>query len=340
MRNLLKRGLAGTALVHALGRVSPARVVVLMYHDLRANDDFPNWLRVSVGAFDRQLAWLGRIGRFIGPDQLERPQELQAGVLHFLLTFDDGYVNNLELVPPLLARHRAPAVFFVSTGPMQSQESFWSDVVVTAVQAAQLRELDLRPWGLGLHRFRSGDPARRWDDVQGLLTALKSRGNEDDPAVAGVLEHLRRRHAEVLGRHLPRFRPLRPEEVTALAADPWCTIGSHSHRHAILTRLSDDELVDNLGRSRRLLEDLSGGDVRTLAYPNGDHDARVEAATAGAGYERAYTVTPGTVTAVAASAAPLRTPRLGVDGVGPEWLLRYRLVRLLAAAGPGRFTRT
>lgn len=334
MRNLLKRGLSATALVRALARGPSAKVVVLMYHDLREDDDFPNWLRVPVGVFDRQLAWLGRVGRFIGPGDLERPERLQPGVLHFLLTFDDGYVNNLTLARPLLAKHRAPALFFVSTGPMQSQEPFWSDVVVTAVQGAGLAELDLQEWGLGAFRFRSGDPAGRWEDVQALLVALKTRGNEDDPAVAGVLEHLRRRHAGVLARHLPRFRPLRPDEVTALAADPWCAIGSHSHRHARLPLLGDAELADNLARSRRLLEGLTGADVRHLAYPNGDWDGRVQAAAATAGYTRAYTIRPGLATGTVA-VDPFRTPRMGVAGVGPEWIMRYRLVQLLAGRRPG-----
>ncbi|MBE0564731.1 MAG: polysaccharide deacetylase family protein [Krumholzibacteria bacterium] len=335
MRNLLKRGLSATALVRALAKVPAvngpaAKVVVLMYHDLRADDDFPNWLRVPVSVFDRQLAWLGRVGRFIGPADLERRHELQPGVLHFLLTFDDGYVNNLTLARPLLAKHRAPALFFVSTGPMQSQEPFWSDVVVTAVQGAGLAELDLQEWGLGSFRFRTGDPAARWEDVQALLVALKARGNEDDPVVAGVLEHLRQRHAGVLERHLPRFRPLRPEEVTALAADPWCSVGSHSHRHALLPLLGDAELQDNLARSRRVLEGLVGGEVRGLAYPNGDWDERVEAAAAAAGYRRGFTIRPGLVTD---ACPPLRTPRMGVAGVGPEWILGYRLVRLLAERG-------
>ena len=335
MRNTLKRALAGTAFVRALARVpavdGPApKIVVLMYHDLRADDDFPNWLRVPVSVFDRQLAWLGRVGSFIGPGDLERRHELRPGALHFLLTFDDGYVNNLELARPLLAKHRAPAVFFVSTGPMQSQEPFWSDVVVTAVQGAELGELDLRPWGMGVFRFGAGDEARRWDDIEALLTALKSRGNEDDAAVAAVLDHLRRRYAAVLARHLPRFRPMRPDEAAALAADPWCSVGSHSHRHALLPLLTDADLDDNLRRSRRLLEDLTGREVRSLAYPNGDRNARVEAAATAAGYTRAFTIRPDVVTEATPS---MCTPRLGVAGVGPEWMLRYRLVRLMAGQG-------
>lgn len=300
-----------------------------MYHDLRRDDDFPNWLRVPVSEFDRQLDWLGRVGRFVGPEQLARPQDLPRGVPHFLLTFDDGYVNNLELARPLLERHRAPALFFVSTEHLETGRPFWFDEVVTVVQAGGLAELDLAPWGLGRFRFRPGPADRRWDDIQALLTALKAQGDADDPAVAAVLEDLRRRHGGLLAEHLPRFRPLAAAEVAALDRDPWCTVASHAHRHAVLTRLPAADLDDGLRRSRRILEDLCGREVRDLAYPNGDHDARVEAAARAAGYERGYTVAPGLA---GSRTPPLCIPRLGVDGVGAPWLLRWRLVRLLAAA--------
>ena len=153
--------------------------------------------------------------------------------------------------------------------------------------------------------------------MQRCLVAIKAVGNEDHPTVAGVLDRLRRDYAAVLDEHLGRYRPLTGQEVETLAASPLVEIGSHGHHHRILTRLDDDALAHSLAESRRLLEDVAGKPVCELAYPNGDHDARVRAAAVCAGYERAYTVAPGTL---GAADDPLRRPRLGVAGVGPHWL--------------------
>ena len=326
MQSRLKRLLSSPrALRAALGRGRP-RLLVLMYHDLREDDDFPNWLRVGVSAFDRQLAFLREIGDIVDPAACADPDALPADRLHFVLTFDDGYVNNLRLALPVLARHRVPAVFFVSTGHMQDQQPFWSDEVVTAIEGAGLADLDLGDFGLGRFAFRAGPPDARWDDIQRLLAALKEQGNEDDPKVAAVLAHLRRRQAGALDTHLDRFRPLTTAEVGELATSPWARIGGHSHRHRILTRLQDDELRMNLAESRRLLETATGHRVTTMAYPNGDHDARVREAAACAGFERAYTVGSGFVDR---ASDPFALPRLGVAGVGPDWLLGFQIFREL-----------
>ncbi len=295
-----------------------------MYHDLRTTDDFANWLRVPTPTFHAHLADLKAIGRFVTPGEAAYPEALPGGRPHFLLTFDDGYANNLQLALPILEQHRVPALFFISTGPMQSQQPFWFDVIVTAIQAAELTVLDLREYGLGLYRFRAMQDPRRWADIDRLLVDIKNLGDEDHAAIQAVLAFLSSRFAKELESHLKRFRPLAPEEVRQLARSPWGHIGSHGHDHRILTRAGDEELRGSLVTSRRLLEELSDGPVVDLAYPNGDHDERVIAAARQAGYLRGYTTVAGFATSDTAS---MMLPRIGVDGVGPPWLLRYRLSR-------------
>ena len=70
-------------------------------------------------------------------------------------------------------------------------------------------------------------------------------------------------------------------------------IGSHSVSHAHLTRVSDSELERELRDSRARFEDELRRPCRFLAYPYGEHDARVQAAVARAGYEAAFGLGPG-----------------------------------------------
>jgi peptidoglycan/xylan/chitin deacetylase (PgdA/CDA1 family) len=70
-------------------------------------------------------------------------------------------------------------------------------------------------------------------------------------------------------------------------------IGSHTVTHPHLTQLSDDELDRELRESRARIEDELGRPVRLLAYPYGEHDARVHAAARRAGYAAAFAQWPG-----------------------------------------------
>lgn len=72
--------------------------------------------------------------------------------------------------------------------------------------------------------------------------------------------------------------------------DAGMTTGSHSFAHRVLTRLPPEECLDDLRRSRVLLEELLGRRVPFLAYPRGFHDEGVRAAAAEAGYRNAFTL--------------------------------------------------
>jgi peptidoglycan/xylan/chitin deacetylase (PgdA/CDA1 family) len=67
--------------------------------------------------------------------------------------------------------------------------------------------------------------------------------------------------------------------------------GAHSHCHPQLDRLgSPYDLTDEVGRPRRILEDLLNEPVTTFAYPFGYHSGAVRRAVADAGYAGAFRV--------------------------------------------------
>jgi peptidoglycan/xylan/chitin deacetylase (PgdA/CDA1 family) len=68
-------------------------------------------------------------------------------------------------------------------------------------------------------------------------------------------------------------------------ADTGWEIGSHTCDHPRLTGCSDAELAVQLAGSREAVERGMGRPCRSVAYPYGDTDARVERAAADAGYE-------------------------------------------------------
>jgi peptidoglycan/xylan/chitin deacetylase (PgdA/CDA1 family) len=70
-------------------------------------------------------------------------------------------------------------------------------------------------------------------------------------------------------------------------------IGSHTVSHPHLTLLSDEELDRELSDSRARIEDELRRPARLLAYPYGEHDARVHAAVKRAGYAAAFAQWPG-----------------------------------------------
>lgn len=65
-------------------------------------------------------------------------------------------------------------------------------------------------------------------------------------------------------------------------------VESHTVSHPHLTRLADRELARELTDARARLEEALGRRCAYLAYPYGEHDARVERAAQAAGYSAAF----------------------------------------------------
>jgi peptidoglycan/xylan/chitin deacetylase (PgdA/CDA1 family) len=78
-------------------------------------------------------------------------------------------------------------------------------------------------------------------------------------------------------------------------AESGIEIGAHSRTHCRLTRVSDDELAEEIAGSVADLEQLGLKRPRLFAYPYGEVDPRVCLAVQEVGLQAAFTVNPGCV---------------------------------------------
>lgn len=103
-------------------------------------------------------------------------------------------------------------------------------------------------------------------------------------------------------------------------------IGAHTVDHVHLTAISYAEAVEQMRRSREVLEDLLGAPVLSMAYPFGAYDEAVMRAAAEAGYETACACSgPG-------AWSPLRLPREPVHSSATPLRLRLKMAGLYGPA--------
>jgi peptidoglycan/xylan/chitin deacetylase (PgdA/CDA1 family) len=129
------------------------------------------------------------------------------------------------------------------------------------------------------------------------------------------------------------------DEIAALPAG-LIAIGSHTVDHPHLSELPEAEAGDQLSESRKALEILLKRPIDTLAFPYGDHDARVVEQARANGYRFVYTVAPQSIRpgdqAISrgrTSASPADSPRVfALKARGAfEWMpIASRLKRALS----------
>ena len=106
-----------------------SKVNILYYHRINDIQNDRHLLCVTPENFEQQLKILKRnynILRFEDDwSQTDRDS--------IVITFDDGYMDNLTYALPILEREEVPAAVFVSTGNMKKNCELWWDELETVL---------------------------------------------------------------------------------------------------------------------------------------------------------------------------------------------------------------
>ncbi|HWR43284.1 polysaccharide deacetylase family protein [Sporomusa sp.] len=108
--------------------------------------------------------------------------------------------------------------------------------------------------------------------------------------------------------------------------------GSHTVSHAALTKLSREQVMEELVTSRKEMEQQLGGKIRYFAYPTGAYNLQIEEMVKQAGYKAAFTIRYGQA---GAESNPYALERIPIFR-GPQ-TFRSFFVRLNAAPLLERF---
>jgi peptidoglycan/xylan/chitin deacetylase (PgdA/CDA1 family) len=313
------------------GYHSDRRALILLYHRVAKTSIDPWRMSVTPRHFGEQLDVLRRLGNLLRVDQLVRT--LSDGELPercIVVTFDDGYADNLVHAKPLLERFDVPATAFLSTGYVgQEREFWWDELSHLLLQPGTLpQSLSLSVngkayrWDLGeaaqydeaahhLHRkWRAWDeaPTSRhalyaslWELLRSLPERERQRALDELHDWAGTKSDCR-----------PSHRTLSLEESVTLAHGGLIEIGAHTITHSALSMLSAESQRAELHGSRETLENLLNRRVTSFSYPFGRHsDYTPETVTLvrEAGFASACSNFPG---AVGPSTSHFQLPRLHV----------------------------
>lgn len=278
-------------------RRPPTFLTVLNYHRVDepggASETDEGTLDATPRSFDRQLALVRRHMTPVALDDIlaflgGRPLPPNP----VLVTFDDGYRDNLDNALPLLIRHGIRATFFIATAYVRERRLFWWDQIAWIAKHARRRRFTLEvpePSEVDLDI----SPA---DGVRRLLRLVKTWHGLD---LAHFLDHLAAAAdapwtADVEAR-LVRRLVMTWDDVRSLRR-AGMDIGSHTRTHRVLQTLPVAQLADELAGSRDDLEAELGERVESIAYPVGRPVAQVPAlrqALETAGYRLGFSYNTG-----------------------------------------------
>ncbi|TVP48882.1 MAG: hypothetical protein EA350_02735 [Gemmatimonadales bacterium] len=293
------------------------QAVILMYHRIADDPGDPWGNCVSPANFEAHLAALRRVAR---PTRLaELVEGLASGTVRdgaVCVTFDDGYVDNLEVARPLLERYGIPATLFAITGREGRDREFWWDRLGRALAAGEGQETDLvLEVGGEARKWRVTAPQRReiGREIHALLLPLSTE--EREPLLRVLAEWAGVDPDEVR----PSHRAMEPEELVRMAEGPLFDVEAHTVNHPALSLRPPPEQGRELERARAHVGTWLGTPARGMSYPHGRVDDLTRRLVQEAGYAYACGSAEGPVRM---ESDPFMLPRAYIADSSGETLAR------------------
>ena len=244
--------------------LSPRLPAILVYHGVpRCGPS------VSAEIFERQLLFLKQRYELVSWERLGLPRS-RLNKLQVVLTFDDGFRNNAEVVAPILRRHRIPAVFFVCSRHAEPGRYLWF---------SYLRALEKWFKGAGFQfrgRYFDMGASKRQSSVAELWSLLLDLRPHPGAMYRAIEEECPRLQDFAPESDLADcFAGMSAEQVEELSRDPLFTIGIHTVDHPYLTKCDADEAGRQMEDNKLWIERLTQKKCDLLAYPLGDYSADV-----------------------------------------------------------------
>ena len=241
-----------------------SRLAIFIYHGIVRSQI--NWdCFIDDSLFRKQVAYLKKHFEIIPlSNAIERLRNREISRPTAAITLDDGFQNNYDYAFPILREAKIPATLFLVTGFLNTNYTYWYGRLVQALSKTRknMLEWDGRVFDLSVPecKVKTSIVIAEW-----LKQFHQSR----------LLDELRRIILE-LGEDPESqiefgspFRMLDHNSIEKMVNSGLIEFGAHTHSHAILSLLSEDERRKEIGESIQTINVLIENPSKVFAYPNG-----------------------------------------------------------------------
>ena len=203
-----------------------------------------------------------------------------------LVTFDDGYRDNFTLAYPILKELKIPAIFFIATDQINSRKLGWWDITAYCIKHSKKKEITYHGRTFDLSG-QCSQSIRHFHKILQMMDARQQKRvlNELFDTCGVQYPDLDEQSAQLMD-----WDQIRSMSGNGIA------IGSHTHTHPILSRMSETEQRYEMMESGAIIESQTGRRPRSIAYPVGRHihiSAKTPAIASGAGYCAGFSFNTG-----------------------------------------------
>lgn len=260
--------------------------VALMYHSV-ADESHARWIdprdHVPSDIFEQQIAFLSKRKNVISLSELTsmllKNKTPNNGTI--VITFDDGYLDNLTVAAPVLDRYGLTATLFLPTGVIDRAETQWVDVIYSVFKFRRKNELT---WYQDIEvKFDLEDRKQESHCYRVVCNSLLSASAEKRKKYLNTLiDQLR-------PSELPPRLTMTWDDVNTLLTDYQCfQIGGHTIEHTDMTGIVEHDARQELRGCIQRIEEVTGMQPQNFSFPYGRTNDRLRKIAAEVGFKSAF----------------------------------------------------
>lgn len=181
-----------------------------------------------------------------------------------VITFDDGYQNNYDFAYPILREESLPATIFLTTGMINTDDTIWTSRLHHALSIGKKTLLNYNDFRYNLTKTNHKIMAA--NIIKSRLKKLPHSQMMSE--LHDIILKLDVNPNQSLEVNSP-YRMLNSNMIKIMADSGLIEFGAHTHRHAILSALSYKQQEEEITRSIKEVQELTGKQCKLFAFPNG-----------------------------------------------------------------------
>ena len=187
--------------------------------------------------FEKSIQWLrDNDFEFLDVKKMENILlgNLQIEKRNVFISFDDGWKENLSLIP-IIEKYNIPILIFIPTEPILSGNFWWEYIIYSNSQN----------WKKEIKKIKNFSNTKRIEYIKKIKLKVSLRRST-----------------------------LKLNELLEISKNELVTIGSHTVNHPITVKCNNDELELEYKESKEILSKWLNKDIHYFSFPNGDYNIR------------------------------------------------------------------
>lgn len=261
---------------------------ILFWHGVDNNPHIKIELEsIDALAFKKQIKYLNKYFNIISMDEFhQKYTNDQLGKNDIVLTFDDGYKNNLKVLAPIMKEFNLPYTIFITTNNITTGNLFPTSILRLLVYGSSLDLLSIPFIDKSFNLKTDEDKLNASKEISNLLKTLPN--DQVNIICDQMIENITQDEYKKLKNKYNSLVPLNWDEVRELARQG-VVIGSHCMDHICCHENQSKEIiVQQIKESKKVIEQELNINCDYFAYPNGDYTAFSDTCVEEANYKLGF----------------------------------------------------